>query len=170
MGIATTKRSGMWHDGRVTRSTIVRLRVLSSLAMTLVSVTSCTQSQSGSVQDAVDVTISNIASPTDPIATSPPTSSADKDVPEAGDPQSEVINIFIETSEGMVQEASVPLGSPVNIRVRSSIEDEFHLHGYDIELRGTDVLISFTADRLGRFVLEGHDSGDELLILMVFED
>lgn len=111
-----------------------------------------------------------MASPTDPVATAPPTSTADKDVPEEGQPQTEVINIFIDVDEGVSQEAAVTLGSPVNIRVLSSQEDEFHLHGYEIDLRGVDVTFSFTADRLGDFVLEGHDSGRQLLVLTVFED
>lgn len=130
----------------------------------------CAAEESSFVPNPSDVTVSELASPTDPIATSPPTSSADKDVPEAGQPQTEVVNIFIDVSEGAAQEAAVPLGTPVNIRVRSSVEEVFHLHGYDLELSGTDVLFTFTADRLGQFILEGHDSGDQLLTLTVFED
>lgn len=111
-----------------------------------------------------------MASPTDPIATSPPTSSADRDVPEAGIPQTEVVNIFIDLADEGSQVIPVPLGSPVKIRVRRSIEDEFHLHGYDLELTGTDVQFSFTADRLGDFLLEAHNSGEQILTLSVFED
>ncbi len=130
----------------------------------------CSAEQDASLPDITDVTISNMASPTDPLATSPPTSSADKDIPEEGVPQTEVVNIVVDTAEGIVQDAAVPLGTPVNIRVRSSAQEEFHLHGYDLELTGTDVMFSFTADRLGEFLLEGHDSGQRLLILTVFQD
>lgn len=133
-------------------------------------VAACSAEQDASVPDITDVTISNMASPTDPLATSPPTSSADKDIPEEGVPQTEVVNIVVDTAEGIVQDAAVPLGTPVNIRVRSSAQEEFHLHGYDLELTGTDVMFSFTADRLGEFLLEGHDSGQQLLLLTVFQD
>lgn len=131
---------------------------------------SCSGDGQSTVTVPSDVTISNIASPTDPVLTAPPTSTVDKDIPDAGLPQTEVVNIMVDVSAGTVQEASVPLGSPVNIRVRGSVQDEYHLHGYDLELEGTDVLFTFTADRLGNFVLEGHNSGEELLILTVFED
>lgn len=146
------------------------LAVLSVLGLSAAMVTACAPQEEGSVESVPDVTISNIASPTDPIATSPPTSSADKDVPEEGLPPTEIVNILVDTSEGSVQQAAVPLGSPVNIRVRSTSDDEFHLHGYDLDLTGTDVLFTFTADRLGEFLLEAHGSGKQLLILTVFED
>lgn len=136
----------------------------------MVAVVSCSAREDSAVQNSTEVTVSNVASPTDPLATSPPTSSADKDIPDAGQPQTEIVNISIDASDGVVQEAAIPLGSPVNIRVRSAVEDEFHLHGYDIDLRGTDVVFTFTADRLGNFLLEAHDSGQQLLNLTVFED
>jgi hypothetical protein len=140
------------------------------VALAVVLGASCTADQSASEQTPTEVTVSDMASPTDPIATSPPTSSADKDVPDAGSPQTEIVNILVDVDEGGVREAAVPLGSPVNIRVRGSMEDEFHLHGYDLDLRGTDVVFTFTADQLGTFVLEAHESGQELLTLTVFED
>jgi hypothetical protein len=157
------------RSSKIRQQLIPAMAVVSALGMVM-GTTACSAEQESSVQEPSEVTVSNRASPTDPEATSPPTSSADKDIPEAGSPATEVINIFIDVDEGAVQEAAVPLGSPVNIRVRSSAEDEFHLHGYDLDLRGTDVLFTFTADRLGEFLLEGHDSGQQILILTVFED
>lgn len=164
----------MWHDGHVSRidSKNRRLSLVALIAsITIVIVSSACSPDGGSTtQGSSDITMSNIASPTDPLATSPPTSSADKDIPEEGEPQVEVVNILVDVAEGVVQEAAVPLGSPVNIRVRGSNTDEYHLHGYDLELEGTDVLFTFTADRLGDFELEAHNSGQQLLILTVFED
>jgi hypothetical protein len=54
--------------------------------------------------------------------------------------------------------------------VIAEVEDEFHLHGYDIELSGDDVTFEFVADKLGDFELESHDSGEVLLILSVIAD
>lgn len=164
----------MCHHGLVVTSNSQRLfRILaSSTGLMAVSVlaAACSAGEGTPLPNASDITISELASPTDPVATAPPTSTADKDVPEEGLPQTEVVNLFIDADEGGVQEVSVPLGSPVNIRIRSSSGDEFHLHGYELVLEGIDVTFSFTADRLGNFVLEGHDSGGQLLILTVFED
>lgn len=133
-------------------------------------VVSCTSGQESAIQVPSDVTQSEMASPTDPNLTAPPTSIVDTDIPEMGLPQTEIANIVVEADRGEVQEAIVPMGSPVNIRVISSRSDEFHLHGYELELTGTDVTFSFTADRLGEFILEGHESGQQLLVLTVFQD
>ncbi|MFM8856352.1 MAG: hypothetical protein ACKOI2_03945 [Actinomycetota bacterium] len=147
-----------------------RLAVFSGLALLASLVVACSDDSATSVQAPTEFTISDMASPTDPIATSPPTTSADRDVPEAGLPQTEVLNITIEVAENTLQQVEVALGSPVKIRVRSAVEDEFHMHGYDLELTGTDVQFSFTADRLGEFLLESHSTGQQLLILTVVGD
>lgn len=175
----------MWHHVMVSR-TMERNRTLESstvnsrrwrtllmssmAAMSLTSAAACSGGGTTPVEQPSEVTVSDMASPTDPVVTSPPTSVAIKDVPDEGFPQAEIVDIYIDADDGSTQQATVPLGSPVNVHVRSSREDEFHLHGYDIELRGIDVTFSFTADRLGSFELEGHDSGRQLLILTVFED
>lgn len=142
------------------------------MAVGFVVVTMCMScsSEAGSPVTPSEVTISDIASPTDPLVTAPPSSSADRDIPDFGEPQSEVVEIDIDASSSSPDQVSVPVGSPVNIRVRSASDEEFHLHGYDLELSGTDVLFTFTADRLGEFVLEAHGSGKELLILTVYQD
>ncbi|MEN9803112.1 MAG: hypothetical protein RLZ37_2237 [Actinomycetota bacterium] len=154
------------------RTTYLRRRLAAFTGMTLVALVlgACSEDGTTSVQVPTESTISDMASPTDPIATSPPTTSADRDIPEAGLPQTEVLNVTIEVAENTLQQAEVALGSPVKIRVRSAVEDEFHLHGYDLELTGTDVQFSFTADRLGEFLLESHSTGQQLFILTVVGD
>jgi hypothetical protein len=147
-----------------------RLSMFSGVAVLAILTSACSEDSTTSVQDPTEFTISDMASPTDPIATSPPTTSADRDVPDAGLPQTEVLNITIEVADNSLQQAEVALGTPVKIRVRSAVEDEFHLHGYDLELTGTDVQFSFTADRLGEFLLESHSSGQQLFILTVIGD
>lgn len=111
-----------------------------------------------------------MASPTDPAATAAPTSTAAKDTPEEGEPSTETVSILVDADVGETQEVSVALGTPITIRVRASQSDEFHLHGYDLELTGTDVTFNFVADRLGEFELETHNSGQLVLMLSVLED
>jgi len=110
------------------------------------------------------------ATPTDPAVTAPPTSTAAKDNPEEGEPSTETVSVLIDADAGETQEVSVALGTPMTIRVRSSQADEFHLHGYDLKLTGTDVTFNFVADRLGEFELETHDSGQLVMMLTVLED
>jgi hypothetical protein len=50
----------------------------------------------------------------------------------------------------------VPLGTEVTLIATSSIEREFHLHGYDIELTGTDVTFQFVANLPGPHELTEH--------------
>lgn len=110
------------------------------------------------------------ATPTDPAATAPPTSTASKETPEEGEPATESVSILIDADGGETQEVSVALGTPMTIRVRASKSDEFHLHGYDLKLTGSDVTFNFVADRLGDFELETHDSGQLVMMLTVVED
>lgn len=110
------------------------------------------------------------ASPTDPAATAPPTSTASKEIPVEGEPSTETVNILVDADAGTTQEVSVALGTPVMIRARSSVIDEFHLHGYELKLTGTDVTFNFVADKLGEFELETHDRGQLILLLSVLED
>jgi hypothetical protein len=110
------------------------------------------------------------ATPTDPVSTAAPTSTASKETPESGIPATESVTIELDADAGVPEEASVVLGTPVTIHVIAEVEDEFHLHGYDIELSGDDVTFEFVADKLGEFELEGHDSGEVLLNLTVLAD
>ncbi len=50
----------------------------------------------------------------------------------------------------------VPLGSEVTLIARSAEEREYHLHGYDIELVGTEVTFQFTATIAGPSELTEH--------------
>lgn len=50
----------------------------------------------------------------------------------------------------------VPLGTSVTLVATSSIEREYHLHGYDIELTGEEVTFQFTADLPGPHELTEH--------------
>lgn len=64
----------------------------------------------------------------------------------------------------------VAKGSPVRILVSSDVDDEVHVHGYDIEREvsaGQSTTIDFTADQTGVFEVETHESGLLLLQLQV---
>jgi hypothetical protein len=110
------------------------------------------------------------ATPTDPVNTMPPTSTASKDEPESGTPPTLSTNIEIDVEADAPVEASAVVGSPTRIRIVSEEEREFHLHGYDIELTGDDVVFEFVADKLGVFELEDHESGRVILTFEVLAD
>ncbi|MEV3924713.1 hypothetical protein [Actinomadura coerulea] len=64
----------------------------------------------------------------------------------------------------------VPRGAAVEITVTGDTADEFHLHGYDRELRlrpGRAATLRFTADTPGVFEAELHHSGARVLELQV---
>ena len=71
---------------------------------------------------------------------------------------------------GDVKSIEVAKGDTVRIVVSSDVEDEIHLHGYDIEKEaapGKPARFKFTADVEGAFELESHaaeDAGKEPLV------
>jgi hypothetical protein len=100
---------------------------------------SCSSDDAATSVSLAPTTEATSASPTDPVSTAAPTSTASKDTPESGTPATESVTIDLDADSGVPEEASVVLGTPVTIRVFAEVEDEFHLHGYDIELSGDDV-------------------------------
>jgi ferric-dicitrate binding protein FerR (iron transport regulator) len=95
------------------------------------------------------------AAPTTPAPTTTP--------PTTVDPG----RIEVDADTDPVRTVPVPLGTPVTLVVRSATAEEFHLHGYDLELTGSEVTFQFTADQAGTFELETHDSGRLVVILQV---
>ena len=74
-------------------------------------------------------------------------------------------NAEITIAEGKVSPPSgwleVAKGRPVSITVTSDVDDEVHVHGYDIEAElrpGVPVTVRFTADLTGVFEVETHRS------------
>ena len=71
---------------------------------------------------------------------------------------------------GEVKSIEVAKGDPVRIVVSSDVEDDIHLHGYDIEKEaapGKPARFEFKADVEGAFELESHvaeDAGKEPLL------
>ena len=146
-------------------------RVLPLIASAGLLLVGCSSSDSNMPATNPPSTDSDAASPTDPANTIVPTSSAAKDDPAEGTPSTESVTIEIDVdSDELPVTASVNVGSPVTIHVVSAESHEFHLHGYDIELEGTEVTFDFTADQVGDFELETHDTEEVLLELSVVAD
>lgn len=71
---------------------------------------------------------------------------------------------------GGVKELGYDRGDLVDFRVRSDVADEIHVHGYDVEQElpaGEAVRIRFPADIDGRFEVELHESGAQIVELEV---
>jgi hypothetical protein len=71
---------------------------------------------------------------------------------------------------GGLQRWQVAQGDDVRIVIRSDVDDEIHLHGYDIEKPvgpGKPAIFAFGATIPGRFELESHESGGQIAQLDV---
>jgi hypothetical protein len=71
---------------------------------------------------------------------------------------------------GGIQRWQVAQGDDVRIVVRSDVDDELHLHGYDIEMSvgpGSPAIFTFGATIPGRFELESHEGGGQIAQLDV---
>jgi hypothetical protein len=66
------------------------------------------------------------------------------------------VTLTCDVDSGKNPTFEVPLGTEVTLVATSSIEREFHLHGYDIELTGTAVTFQFTATLPGPHELTEH--------------
>jgi len=71
---------------------------------------------------------------------------------------------------GGIQRWQVAQGDDVRIVVRSDVDDELHLHGYDITKNvapGAPAIFAFGATIPGRFELESHEGGGQIAQLDV---
>jgi plastocyanin len=85
-----------------------------------------------------------------------------------------VTDIVASVKDGKVSpkahRVKVAVGSSVRILVNSDVDDEVHVHGYDIEREvsaGQPTTIEFTADQTGVFEVETHESDLLLFQLQV---
>jgi hypothetical protein len=66
---------------------------------------------------------------------------------------------------------SVPKGTSVTITITDpNADNEFHLHGYDVEVsgkKGEKATVSVTADKTGQFDLESHTTNKVVVVLVV---
>lgn len=84
------------------------------------------------------------AEPTTTVATAPPST-----VPSA-------LTIRCDADSGENPTFDVPLGTEVTLIASSATERDYHLHGYDLELTGTEVTFQFTASIPGPSELTEH--------------
>lgn len=97
-------------------------------------------------------------------------SSAATTMQEAPQPQRIVITVRDGRPVGGLLRAEVAEGAQVLLIVRSDVEDEAHLHGYDLAVHvvpGQPGRIRFRADLPGRFELELEERGVPLAELEV---
>ena len=120
---------------------------------------------SSSTSDSGDDTSSEATSEEISEATSDETSAADEVVE---------ISVIIGQTSGSAVAYQATLGSTVRLKILNpDADDEFHLHGYDLESgvtpAGQEAIIEFTADKLGTFDLESHVTSEWILTLVVEE-
>jgi hypothetical protein len=130
----------------------------SSTTTTAVGTTSPTTATTTTASSAPATTAATTTAP-------PPTTAAP--APTTTRPAVIEIAVDADTAAAAPMAESVALGEHVRITVRTATAQEFHLHGYDIDGSGTEVIFDFTADLPGVFVLESHDTGAPLLTLTV---
>ena len=119
----------------------------------------CTAGCSSSTSDSGDDTQSEVTSE----VTSDETSTTDEVVE---------ISVIIGQTSGSAVAYQATLGSTVRLKILNpDADDEFHLHGYDLESgvtpAGQEAIIEFTADKLGTFDLESHVTSEWILTLVV---
>ncbi len=101
------------------------------------------------------------------------TSDVTSDVTSATDEVVE-ISVIIGQTSGSAVAYQATLGSTVRLKILNpDVDDEFHLHGYDLESgvtpAGQEAIVEFSADKLGTFDLESHVTGEWILTLVVEE-
>ena len=86
----------------------------------------------------------------------------------------EVVEVTVAVSDGKVtpkpRRVDVPAGAQVRLQITSDVDDEVHVHGYDVEETleaGRTTTVEFTADQTGLFEVETHESELELVQLEV---
>jgi plastocyanin len=102
------------------------------------------------------------------------TSSATASASGSGSPSADVVEVSVAVKDGKVSpkthRVQVAKGATVRLIVTSDVDDEVHVHGFDIEKElsaGQPTTIDLTADQTGLFEVETHESELQLLQLEV---
>jgi nitrous oxide reductase len=112
-----------------------------------------------SVQTTTEVTTS-VQTTTEQVTTTAP----------ANQPQRIVVVVEDAEPVGGVRQVPVDEGAEVELVVRADVEDEVHLHGYDLSADvspGQPARITFTADLVGEFEAELEDRSVRIVELVV---
>ncbi len=133
-------------------------------------------SDSGSDTSAA-TTAAATTTPTTAATSAPPTTTASTtaasttpvtDAPAEGNTVEIIIDVDDPAQVGKTW--PVGLGQTVVLRLLSDTDQEYHVHGYDIETQaaaGVEATIEFTADQAGDFEVESHTTDAILAILQV---
>ena len=108
-------------------------------------------------------------------ADDPPASTAAPATPASVVNNAATISVTVGTDDfqttGAKSVFSVPKGTAVTIEITDpNADNEFHLHGYDVEAsgkKGEKATIAVTADQTGQFDLESHTTSKVLVVLLV---
>jgi hypothetical protein len=159
----------MWNRPRA-------LLVPAAIALALAACGSDTGSTSGSTSPSPALT----TAPASTVASSAPATSAaaattvppgevnPTDEPVSGDAQEIIVNVDDPAQIG--QTFDVALGQTVVLRLLSDTDQEYHVHGYDLEKQaaaGVEATFEFTADTPGSFEVESHTTNKVLAMLQV---
>jgi hypothetical protein len=101
--------------------------------------------------------------------TAPPMSTDDQ--PVAGGEHEIIVQIGVDDAATLGSRVEqVPAGSDVVLRLLSESDEDYHVHGFDLEKRvaaGVEAVFRFTADTPGRFDVESHTTEQVLLVIDV---
>jgi hypothetical protein len=89
-------------------------------------------------------------------------------------PAKEPVTVTVSVTDGKVtpkpSRVKIPLGSVVELQVTSDVDDEVHVHGFDVERpldAGVTTTVELRADEPGLYEVETHETELELLQLEV---
>lgn len=102
---------------------------------------------------------SAIASPTDAPVTAPPTSTAEKVIPESGTPATESVYLEVDVENDAPVFASTVVGSPIRVVLTSDVARDFYAPHLDRALSGTAVAFEFVAELPTTYVVEDRATG-----------
>ncbi len=107
-------------------------------------------------------------------ATSSPSGSASETSSEPTPTRQKTVQITVSVRDGKVtpkpRRVTVALGDQIRLQVTSDVDDELHVHGFDIEEpleAGRTTTVELTADQQGVFEVETHETELQLLQLAV---
>ena len=107
-----------------------------------------------------------------PAASDSPSPAASTPSPDRPEETAAAISVVVRNGAvtGVDGVEEIPLGEEVQITVRSDVDDQVHVHGYDEQVRvkaGKPAVLSFSADIPGVFEVELEDAGLTLFELRV---
>jgi hypothetical protein len=107
-------------------------------------------------------------------ATASPTTSDTESESPTQEPTEQVVEVSVSVRDGKVRpkprRVDVLKDSQVRLTVTSDVDDELHVHGYEIEEEleaGRATTVEFVADQDGVFEVETHETGLQLMQLEV---